>query len=172
MDEQSAIGLETTSCRERPPSSGLDSIFFDNRSILTTVNTMIHGNAVLGLQQYFHRLIVGALAANFLGLIAPWVSAQLPERENGHRPLRGNPVAEPPDAEPHGSFIGYRDAPDFKVVPRIEKLNHFPCSNCHAAMEVNSERRELRAPTPPDWTTVMGVYGALIVMTRISGTVW
>ena len=100
------------------------------------------------LQQYYRRLIAGVLIAVFTGVFTLWASAQLPDREDGHRPLRGNPAVTPPDAEPSESCVGYSDAPDFTVVPRIEELNHFPCSNCHAAMGVNRERRELRAPHP------------------------
>jgi len=102
------------------------------------------------LQQRYRRLIAAALIALFAGAFALWASAQLPERENGHRPLRSNPVDDPPEAEPPGSFVGYADAPDFTVVPRTEKLDHFPCSNCHANMEANPERRELRAPHPAE----------------------
>ena len=75
-------------------------------------------------------------------------SAELPERDNGHRPLRANPQDDAPDPQPAQSFLGYDGAPDFTVVPRIEQLGNYPCAACHAHLEANPERRKLSAPHP------------------------
>ena len=101
--------------------------------------------------QRHHRLFAALLTALLplvLVAMALVAVAQLPEREGGHRPLRANPEGEPPDQKPAESFTGYADAPNFTVVGRVEELNFFPCSNCHAAMSPNPERRELMSPHP------------------------
>jgi len=88
-------------------------------------------------------IVPGVLLAIAFALAAV---AELPEREDGHRPLRANPPAESPSAEPAESFTGYPGAPDLTVVSRLDKLTWHPCSNCHSAMPTNPERRELMAP--------------------------
>lgn len=72
--------------------------------------------------------------------------AELPERQDGHRPLRGHPQNEPPSGAPADTFIGYAGAPEVSVVGRTDHLTFFPCSMCHSAMPANPERRELMAP--------------------------
>lgn len=64
-----------------------------------------------------------------------------------HRTLRDN---APPDAEPTvpQPFRGYPDAPAFAVVPQRPQLTFYPCSACHDALPVNSERRALAPPHP------------------------
>lgn len=90
-------------------------------------------------------LLVGLVAS----LLALAPAAELPPPpEEGHRPLRDNPVVTEPDAKPLKSFGGYADAPEFSVVSRREALGHFPCADCHAHMPANAERRELGAPHP------------------------
>ena len=101
--------------------------------------------AFLQRHRRFSAALLAAIAAVAFALVAV---AQLPEREDGHRPLRSHPQDEPPSSEPAESFTGYPDAPDFTAVPRVGELDHFPCSTCHAAMSPNPERRELMAPHP------------------------
>jgi len=49
----------------------------------------------------------------------------------------GAQPADPAAAEP---------APQFEAVPRIEKLEYYPCSQCHDVLEPDATRRELSAP--------------------------
>ena len=76
------------------------------------------------------------------------VARELPEFEDGHRPLRLNPQDSPPSTVPAEAFTGYPGAPDVSVVGRTGEMSFFPCSSCHSAMPVNAERRELMAPHP------------------------
>lgn len=87
----------------------------------------------------------GAAVAFALALAA---GAELPPPEDGHRPLRDNPAGEAPAPEPPAAFTGYRDAPDFSVLPRTEQLAHYPCAACHEQMPANATRRRLYAPHP------------------------
>jgi hypothetical protein len=73
-------------------------------------------------------------------------AVELPERQDGHRPLRLHPQTEVPTGAPAEGFIGYPGAPDVTVVGRTDHLTFFPCSMCHSAMPANPERRELMAP--------------------------
>lgn len=73
---------------------------------------------------------------------------ELAERTNGHRPLRSNPVEDQAPRQPPAAFEGYADVPGFGVVSRSEHLNFYPCEDCHAAMPVNTTRRQLYSPHP------------------------
>jgi hypothetical protein len=74
----------------------------------------------------------------------------LPERVDGHRPLRANPPdqeAAPGVPEP---FTGYDDAPEHSVVSRLDELSFYPCEDCHGMLPANPQRRQLYAPHPAD----------------------
>jgi hypothetical protein len=106
--------------------------------------------------------LAAALALVVAVLAAPGVRAQEPaggadekpvlqSRVDGHRPLRANPHAEAAPAgpaAPPAAFTGYPEAPAFSVVPRRDKLTFYPCETCHAAMPVNTQRRQLYSPHP------------------------
>jgi hypothetical protein len=72
--------------------------------------------------------------------------AELPERQDGHRPLRAHPQGDLPSGPPAETFIGYPGAPEISVVSRVDQLSFYPCSMCHSAMPANPERRVLMAP--------------------------
>jgi hypothetical protein len=81
-------------------------------------------------------------------LLAVAAAAQLQEREDGHRPLRGNSGgAQPSPAQPE-RFSGYAEAPDYTVRSRQDELAHYPCEACHAHLPVNETPRKLAAPHP------------------------
>ena len=72
----------------------------------------------------------------------------LPERVDGHRPLRANPEPAAATPSPPQPFTGYDDAPPFTVVPRGDALSFYPCEDCHGMLPVNAQRRELYSPHP------------------------
>jgi len=77
---------------------------------------------------------------------SPAAERDLPERVNGHRPLRANPPVDGEPRDPTEPFAVYQDARAFTVVPRDDALTYYPCENCHGAMPVNETRRELLSP--------------------------
>ncbi len=65
------------------------------------------------------------------------------------RPLRENvPFEMPVPIEPK-VFAGYPGVPPFSVVPRVDQLTFYPCSNCHSAMKPNPQPRKLIAAPHP-----------------------
>ena len=53
-------------------------------------------------------------------------------------------IAQDPAAQPTAPrFDGYRNAPEFKVLSRKDKMFFYPCDQCHASMEPNDAIREL-----------------------------
>lgn len=65
------------------------------------------------------------------------------------RPLRENVPFEMPEPLEPQAFSGYASAPPFSVVPRIDQLMFYPCSNCHAALKPNPLPRKLIAAPHP-----------------------
>jgi hypothetical protein len=102
----------------------------------------------MGLSRRSRLRPVASLVATGTLLLAALAVAQLPAPENGHRPLRGNPVATAPDPAPPAPFDGYVNAPAFDVVSRRGELKFFPCAACHDQMTPNPERRKLFSPHP------------------------
>ena len=102
-------------------------------------------------QRLFIALVLAIVAAFAFALAAvaeppERAAAELPERQDGHRPLRLHPQDDPPSRQPADAFTGYPGAPEVMVVGRIDELDFYPCSPCHSAMPANPERRELMAP--------------------------
>lgn len=106
------------------------------------------GRVVMTPSQRYRRLVQIALAAFAAIVFALAAVAELPEREEGHRPLRSHPQGDPPSAQPADAFTEYPGAPEISIVARSGELTFFPCSTCHGAMPPNPERRELMAPHP------------------------
>jgi hypothetical protein len=107
----------------------------------------------MGISRGTRRLpgasVSGACAALLAVLaLAGQAVAELPAPENGHRPLRGNPVTAAPDPAPPAPFDGYLNAPAFEVVARQGELKFYPCAACHDQMTPNPERRKLFSPHP------------------------
>lgn len=94
-------------------------------------------------------LVIAAVAADTdRAADADAASRELPERVDGHRPLRANPQPPTPAPAVPAPFTGYAGAPEFSVVARGDALNYYPCEDCHGMLPPNPQRRELYSPHP------------------------